>query len=391
MHNNQGLSSELVSTIVVNKQAIDQVVPYLKERAYRNVVMIADKNTYAAGGSIVQEQCIQAGLVSHVILIQSNLIGDVVADEASIVQCLLEISAETEVLLAVGTGTIHDIVRFVGSRMMKPFISIPTAASVDGFTSAGAPLIIRGFKMTIQAIPPEAIFADTTILMNAPKRMTAAGFGDMLGKYTSLVDWRFSHLMAGEPYNEELSAETSAALEACVTNIDAISRGDEEGVTILMNSLIQSGLVMLKLGMSHPASGAEHHLSHYWEMEHIQHGEPQQLHGLKVGFAAIQISELYHQFVNRVERMIGTHTPVTENNELHNKLMKHWDELKSWIAGIPQPEELSAMLTLTGGSPEDMPIDADAVERGLKQAHTVRNRYTLLRFINQEVNLNEDN
>ncbi|MEX2414498.1 MAG: sn-glycerol-1-phosphate dehydrogenase [Paenibacillaceae bacterium] len=386
MHNNLGISPKLLSTIVVSKQAIDSVVPYLKERAYLNVVMIADKNTYAAGGSIVQEQCIHAGLVSNVILIQPNSIGDVVADEASIVQCMLEVSAETEVLLAVGTGTIHDIVRFVGSRMMKPFISIPTAASVDGFTSAGAPLIIRGFKQTVQAIPPEAIFADTSILMNAPRRMTAAGFGDMLGKYTSLFDWSFSHLMGGEPYNEELAAETSAALEACVANIDAISRGDEEGVTVLMNSLIQSGLVMLELGMSHPASGAEHHLSHYWEMEHIQHGAPQLLHGLKVGFAAIHISKLYHQFAERVEYMKSIDSPMTENTEQHNKLMKHWDELKSQIAGIPQPEELSAMLTLTGGSPDELPIDADAVERGLKHAHTVRNRYTLLRFINEEVN-----
>lgn len=371
--------------IVCNK-AIDQIVPYLKERAYRNVVMIADKNTYAAAGLIVQEQCTQAGIDSHVILIQPNSIGDVVADEASIVQCMLEISAKTDVLLAVGTGTIHDIVRFIGSRMMKPFISIPTAASVDGFTSAGAPLIIRGFKQTVQAIPPEAIFADTSILMNAPKRLTAAGFGDMLGKYTSLFDWRFSHLLAGEPYNKELASETLSALEACVANIDAISRCDEEGVTILMNSLIESGLVMLKFGMSHPASGSEHHLSHYWEMEHIQHGKPQQLHGLKVGFAAIEISKLYHQFAERVANKVSIDSAMTNNAELQTKLMEHWGELEMRIAGIPQPEKLSAMLTLTGGSPDTMPIDADAVARGLKHAHTVRNRYTLLRFINEEVN-----
>ncbi|MEX1031536.1 MAG: sn-glycerol-1-phosphate dehydrogenase [Paenibacillaceae bacterium] len=386
MRSKLGLFSELIANIVVNKQAIDQVVPYLNGKAYRNIVMIADKNTYAAAGSIVQEQCMEAGLVSRVILIHPNSIGDVVADEASIVQCMLEISADTEVLLAVGTGTIHDIVRFVGSRMMKPFISIPTAASVDGFTSAGAPLIIRGFKQTIQAIPPEAIFADTTILMNAPKQLTAAGFGDMFGKYTSLFDWRFSHLMGGEPYNEELAAETSAALEACIVNIDAISRGDEEGVTILMNSLIQSGLVMLKLGMSHPASGAEHHLSHYWEMEHIQHGEPQLLHGLKVGFAAIHISKLYHQFADRMDRMISNETPVTENMEQQRKLMIHWNELRAGIAAIPQPEKLTEMLTLTGGSPDQLSISTDAVERGLEHAHTVRNRYTLLRFINEEVN-----
>lgn len=385
MLSNLGSYSELMANIVVQPQAIHRVVPYLEDKGYQHIAIVADNNTYAAAGSIVQEQCVQAGLYSNVILIHPNSIGDVVADEASIVQCMLGITEEIDVLLAVGTGTIHDIVRFVGSRMMKPFISIPTAASVDGFTSAGAPLIIRGYKTTIQAIAPNAIFADTTILSHAPRRLTAAGFGDMVGKYTSLFDWRFSHLMGGEPYNEELAAETSAALADCVTHIDAISRCDEAGITILMNSLIQSGLVMLKLGMSHPASGAEHHLSHYWEMEHIQHGETQLLHGLKVGFAAIHISRLYHQFADRVDQMIVEGISIAENVERQHKLMLHWNELRMAIAAIPVPDRLDELLTLSGAIPDQLPITTEAVERGLQHAHIVRDRYTLLRFINEEV------
>jgi glycerol-1-phosphate dehydrogenase [NAD(P)+] len=381
-NSNEKLSIKL-STIVLSKRAIHQVLPYLKEREYRNIALIADENTFAAAGLIVEEQCIQAGIECRVILIQPNDVGDVAADEAAIVQCLVEIPAETQVLLAVGSGTIHDIVRFTGSRIHIPFISIPTAASVDGFNSAGAPLIIRGFKQTVQAIAPEAIFADTDILTKAPKRMTAAGFGDMLGKYTSLFDWRFSHLMADEPYDEQLAGETSSALEACVANIEAISQGDEAGITVLMNSLIQSGLVMLKFGMSHPASGAEHHLSHYWEMEHIQHGKPQLLHGLKVGFATMQISALYHQFASRMDVWIRNDESINNDVGIQRRLIQHWPEFKLSIERIPKAEVLSKMLNLAGSSPAELPIDSDAVKRGLSMAHTVRNRYTLLRFINE--------
>lgn len=383
MNHANDLLKTFIKTICVQPRAMDRVVPYLKERSYRSIALIADENTYAVAGKRLKEQCSNAGLKSHICLIQPNAIGDVVADEASLIQCFVELPADVQVLLAIGSGTIHDIVRFVGSRMNKPFISVPTAASVDGFTSAGAPLIIRGFKQTVQAIPPEAIFADTDILINAPKRMTAAGFGDMLGKYTSLFDWRFSHLMAGEPYDDRLAGKTAAALQACTDNLEAISRGDRQGIEILMRSLIQSGLVMLQFGMSHPASGAEHHLSHYWEMEHLKHGKPQQLHGLKVGFATVQISKLYHRFANRFDPLLPADQCFVRNGEQRLRLLKHWVQIKKLIDEIPEPEALLDSLNIIGGAPDQLPIDEGAVGRGLQEAHTVRSRYTLLRFLNE--------
>ena len=65
--------------------------------------------------------------------------------------------------------------------------------------------------------------------MKAPQPLVAAGFGDMLGKYTSLLDWKFSSTTAGEPYDEQVAAITEKALEACIQHVEAIGQRTEEG------------------------------------------------------------------------------------------------------------------------------------------------------------------
>ncbi len=122
--------------------------------------------------------------------------GDVIADEEALIEAMLGIPQNADSIIAVGAGTIHDIARFASYKMAKPFISIPTAPSVDGFNSMGAPVVIKGVKTTYQMHSPIAVFADINVLQKAPKEMIAAGFGDMIGKYTSLADWKFSHLIA---------------------------------------------------------------------------------------------------------------------------------------------------------------------------------------------------
>ncbi len=40
-----------------------------------------------------------------------------------------------------------------------------------------------------------------------------------------------------------------------------------------MEGLIEAGFCMLDFGNSNPASGAEHHMSHYWEMKLLREGD----------------------------------------------------------------------------------------------------------------------
>ncbi len=152
--------------IVVERGALLEAAPYLKERGYRQVALVSDENTYRAAGGRLASELAAAGIRTVLAGAKPDAQGDVVADEAGLIRLMLDIPQEgTDALLAVGSGTLHDMVRFIAFKMGKPFISVPTAPSVDGFTSVGAPLIIGGEKITIPAIAPDAIFADLDVLI----------------------------------------------------------------------------------------------------------------------------------------------------------------------------------------------------------------------------------
>ncbi|WP_134685807.1 sn-glycerol-1-phosphate dehydrogenase [Brevibacillus migulae] len=355
--------------IRIEKNALSQLGSYLKERQWRHVMLVADANTFAAASErIAHDLSKEASL--HVCILRADRQGDVVADESAIDQVRQEMPPDVEVLLAVGAGTIHDIVRYVSHQVNKPFIAVPTAPSVDGFTSAGAPIIVKGKKITVQAACPVAVFADVDVLCAAPRRLWAAGVGDMLAKYTSLVDWYFSHVMNGEPYCVTAAKWTRQALSACVEQLDEIKEGSESGITTLMKSLVQSGLAMLYVGHSRPASGAEHHLSHYWEQAFLETGVPQVLHGEKVAVATVMIADLYKRLLQ------------DEHVRQDEKIVPHFEPIKALVDEIPAPQQLASTLQAVGApvDPAELGISPDLVQKALQEAHHLRDRYTILRF-----------
>lgn len=363
-----------IGPVVLEAGAISQIAPYLLESRYRKVVIAVDNQTYEVAGRRVEESIAQAGIEVHTVRINPNAQGDVIADEASLVQLVLQLKQfSAEAVIAVGSGTLHDITRFSAYTTDIPFLSVPTAPSVDGFNSKGAPLILRGDKQTIVTIGPAAIFADLDILTKAPSPLIAAGFGDMLGKYTSLFDWKFGSLLGEEPYSPVVAEMTRQALLECVEHVDEIAARTPKGITLLMSALLESGFAMLLFGQSHPASGAEHHLSHYWEMEFLRIGRRQILHGAKVGVACAQIAELYHRLDD--ESLL----PINE---------QHHQTIREEIGHIPDAGTIRRLLKLVGGPStlDELDIDEDLLQRSLKEAHHIRpNRYTLLRAFNERM------
>lgn len=365
-----------LNRIIVENGALQYAAQYLLEKSYRKLIIAADTNTYEAAGKALHTSLSSGSTEIHLSMIHPDEKGDVIADEAALIQLIHDIKVQSaDVVVAVGGGTIHDISRYSAYICSIPFVSVPTAPSVDGFNSKGAPIILRGDKVTIPAIGPEAIFADLDVLMQAPASLVAAGFGDMLGKYTSLFDWRFGSLVGGEPYDETTAEITRAALSSCVDNVEAIARRSEQGIRILIGALIESGLAMLLFGQSHPASGAEHHLSHYWEMESIRLGKKQLLHGAKVGVACAEISSLYHR--------------LSEDEALDLQLTgEQWSIIRQEIDRIPDPGALRSWLRQVGGpvTVSDLPVSEELLHRSLQAAHRIRpNRYTLLRAYNERL------
>jgi glycerol-1-phosphate dehydrogenase [NAD(P)+] len=363
-----------IERIRIGNGVYRELAAYAEYKGFKHAVLLADGNTYQAAGKSLSEMLKEAGINISLSVIKPDENNDVAADEQSLVQALLEIPIETDVIIAVGAGTLHDIARFCSAKMNLPFISVPTAPSVDGFTSMGAPLIVRGVKTTFQMCAPIALFADLSVLQASPQKMVAAGFGDMLAKYTSLADWKFGHLVKEEPYCPLVAAITREALESCVEKVEKIAAADEEGIQILIEALIKSGLAMLIFGQSHPASGGEHHLSHYWEMDFLKRKRPAVLHGAKVGVSTVLLADVYkEQFLP----LLSDSMQNALNKESLKEIIKIYEE-------IPTPEHLKSLLTETGGEtmPEQLGIEEQLVTASLRNAHTLRNRYTALKFMN---------
>jgi len=371
-----------IEKIEISHNAIHALPAFLKTKSFRKVSIVVDENTYAAAGQKVQAELSKENIESIICKLTPDENNDVIADEVTLIEALLEIPNDADVVIAVGSGTIHDIVRFSSYKMGKAFISVPTAPSVDGFNSMGAPIVVKGMKQTFQMHSPIAIFADIEVLQSAPKKMVAAGFGDMLGKFTSLADWQFGHLTAEEPYCPFVATITMEALKGCIENVDIISSADAEGIEILFDALIQSGLAMLIMGHSYPASGAEHHLSHFWEMEFLRRKKPQVLHGAKVGVTSQVIAALYKgEFL---EFLLNENIV---NEQSFDKINLHKQEIVSIINQIPKADVLGQMIEKIGGdsTPEQLGVDEHLVAASIEGAHLIRNRYTMLRFLNENI------
>ena len=370
----------MIPEIMIEKGALQQIPSYVKEKKFTKLVLVVDENTKNVAGHQLEKLLGDKGNTVTTVELQPNRHGQVIANEETLVQLLVEVPNDTHAILAIGSGTIHDIVRFVSYKMNIPFVSVPTAASVDGFTSKGAPLIFRGFKETIQTASPLAVFADIDVLKTAPREMTAAGFGDMIGKYTSLLDWKISHFIAKEPYNKLAAAITKRSLEACVKYVHQIAAHEDEGLKILMQSLIESGLVMLVLDFSRPASGSEHHLSHYWEMELLKNDEKQLLHGAKVGVASAIITDLYKQFVTNFDI-----DHVSSNYIYIDRVKDHWPNIKEMIYQLPNGDDIRSLLKEVGGPAtfKELNVSDRLVRDSLNEAYHLRDRCTGLLLINR--------
>ncbi|WP_078543998.1 sn-glycerol-1-phosphate dehydrogenase [Litchfieldia alkalitelluris] len=373
-----------IEKISVGKEVLLELVSFLKSKGYKKPILIADVHTFEAAGVSISKDLTQSNISFSVSLIKPDENNDVVADEKSLVQALLEMPQDTDVIIAVGAGTIHDIARFCSAKTAVPFISVPTAPSVDGFTSMGAPLIVRGVKITYQMTAPIALFVDIGILKDAPKKMIAAGFGDMLAKFTSLADWKFDHLVKEEPYCPLVAEITREALDACMEQVDSIADGDERGVRILIEALIKSGLAMLIFGQSHPASGGEHHLSHYWEMEFLRQKRPAILHGAKVGVSTSLLAGIYKEkFLPFILDSSRLHS--FEDKAIVAKISENLTEINHVYQQIPESGQLRRLLEKLSGEtiPAQLGIDDELVKASLSEAHNLRKRYTGLKFLNE--------
>lgn len=342
-----------IDKLVMGQGVIKELPEMVKGLGAKKVYMLSDNNTYKAAGETAETLLKDAGFqVKSVVLDSGEDI--LIPDEHAAGTMFLNLEPETDVLIAVGSGTLNDMVKYMSARTKIPYIVVCTAPSMDGYASDGAPLILGGKKISFIATLPYGILGDTDIMKQAPMHMIRAGFGDVIGKLTALADWYLSREMTGEYCCETCVTLVQKALDKVTGSAEALADRDEEAVLYLIEALTLTGVAMGLIGVSRPASGAEHMLSHYWEMEFIARKKYPELHGIKVGIATPIIAEIFE--------IMGDEIP-----EAAKKL-------------APSREYVEGLLKTVGApvSPKEIGIDRDLFYQSLLDGYKVRDRYSVL-------------
>ncbi|MFT3971377.1 MAG: sn-glycerol-1-phosphate dehydrogenase [Micropruina sp.] len=343
-------------------------------------------------------------------------------------ELLREVLRDQDVVaVAVGAGTLNDLVKRASGELGRPYLVVATAASMDGYTAFGSSIAVGGYKQTLDCPAPAACLSDWTVLAAAPAVMTASGYGDLLGKVTAGADWIVADALGVEAVDPAVWELVQGPLRASLARPEALAAGDLAATGELAEGLIMSGLAMQAAASSRPASGAEHLFSHLWEME--GHGvdiTPRRLsHGFKVAVGSVAVAALYERLLERdlsaldvdaavaawpsaeqlEERVRAAHQPHLADEIVAQSLAKYadadalavrltrltgaWPRLKDRLAGqLIGAAELQRMLRAAGAPahPFDIELTWQEFRDTYRRAQMIRKRYTVLDLV-YEANL----
>ncbi len=403
---------------IVARGALARVPEVLARYApNREVFVIADNPTMAAAGDQVEAMLDEGGFSFGVAVLEDED-GESPEADMSVVEGVLDaLDDSLDLVVAVGSGTINDLCKMAAFKLGKPYVVIPTAPSMNGYTSAIAALTEDDLKKTIPCRGPIAVVADTDVLARAPRKMIQAGLGDFMSKPVSGSDWKLASLIMGEPHWDFPGKIVKSAFAQVTQTPELLAKRDLAAVETLTQALLLSGFSMAVAGSSSPASGGEHLISHYWDMMAPHDGREKELHGLQVAIGTLLTATLYQSLQNLEPRDIDIDALAADREQtlesyledlkkrqpelfdaikdeaakkfmlpdayaLHlRKLLGNWDTI--WETLGPQlmaPEMIRDIFTKAG-----VPTSADAlglsrsdVFRALTSAHEIRNRYTVL-------------
>lgn len=403
-----------IREVIVKPGALQETVSVMNRlNLGKRGLVIADLNTYDVAGKQVVERLRGAGYTIDLSLFQTRNV--IHPDEYAIGKVIFDLEPGTNFLLVVGSGCLTDITRVVGSRTGLPFVSVATAASMDGYASVVAAMLVNGIKKTIYSGPPVAIIADVDVIRKAPYPMTAAGFGDLIGKLNSRVDWQLARMIVGEFFCPEIMALVDDTVNSCIKQAAQIRTQSPEAIATLTEGLILAGIGMLAVGNSRPAAGAEHHLSHYWEMKSVLEHRPEHFHGKKVGVGTAVIAKFYERFLARdpakvdladikrrkltveqweevirqrfgaaADGVIALKKPTLlswdDQQKMIAKIQACWKDIQALRPQVPTYDQVVAIQKEAGAAylPEEVNVDREYLHETILYCKEARVQYTVL-------------
>ena len=389
-----------IKHVIIESGAVKKIGSLLG--SYRKILLVADSNTYKTCGPEVAAQ-IGDRLESTLIYQRQGLL---IPNEEAIEEMRSKLTAETDLIVGIGSGVIQDLCKCVSFQEKLPYHIIATAPSMDGYASVGAAMIIGGMKVTYNAHVPEAIIADTEILKDAPMDLIKSGYGDILGKYSCLNDWKLSRVVRGEYFCQYVYDLTFDMLIKTKDLGPSLLARDPEAIRILMEALVGVGVAMAFVGNSRPASGSEHHLSHFFEITGIVDDTPYFMHGIDVVYSAVYTEMIREQLLKLDSAPVNT-IPTREvweenirrvygsvadgvialqdklgwyNQDRYAAYAEKWDEIRSVLSEAPSSQEMIEYLkSIEMDIGEFQKLYGDRkIDDALKFAKDLKDRYTVL-------------
>jgi len=400
----------LTRKVVIEPRAAEHVPDELPSLIPGNsILLLADLRTWEAAGKRLSDALGPSFLV-ECCLIKDPPDGHIHASVELVDELAAAFPDDYDLVAAVGSGTVNDLAKELAHRRRRPYFVFASAASMNGFTSAIVALLEDGLKITRQATPPVVVFADPEVLVAAPRELTLAGLGDLVSKPFCGCDWKIASLVRDEYYCPMPDRLLSGAFEEALEVFPLLADDDPDAVTELFRLLLVSGLSMAITGTSSPASGGEHLLSHYWDMERLRDGRTVNLHGAQVGVGSLVVDTLYRRIREcdfglarwvpnpsteearqEIEEIFGSIAPAvwpqwqaklaarTERDL--EKLCEHEVTIKAEIArtlelGVKVRRALSSAGAPTRAS--QLGIGAAELGAAIRRGRLIRNRYTVL-------------
>ena len=278
--------------VVTGSGVIHQLPGILAELGAKKPFLLSDRNTWKAAGKQVA-----AILAAAKIAYSSYSLPEEAPkpDEQRVGSAVMHFDHSCDAVIGIGSGVVNDIGKILAATAKLPYIIVGTAPSMDGYASATSSMTRDGLKISLPSKGADVIIGDTDILCKAPEKLLKAGLGDMLAKYVSICEWRIAKVLVGEYYCPQIAQLIRSAVKLCVDGAQGLLKREPQAVQAVFEGLVIGGVAMNYAGISRPASGGEHYLSHLIDMRSVEFGTVEDLHGIQCAIGTLVMLGLYEK------------------------------------------------------------------------------------------------
>ena len=401
-----------IKILAVGRGVIEELPDALKKLNVKRPMIVSGPFAFPAVGEKVCMVLDKANIEYSIFVFKSNGTKKLQPNEEAVTEIIEKFNPICDILLSVGSGSVSDVCKAAATELNVPQLTVGSAPSMDGYTSASSSLEINNTKASVNVNAPVGVICDVELMAQAPMRLLWAGLGDIAAKTCSLCEWEMASVIMGEHYCPYTANMVKLSYERSLSGAPGIPERNLDSVQAVIEGLLLSGVCMSYVNSSRPASGLEHYFSHCWEMMAIARGKEYDLHGIYVGIGTVITLNIFKKlrqlrpdraraekaaaefdrdtwearlrrvFKSTAESFIALEDKLRKNDSKNrmqrvDKILEKWDKLAEILEKAPDPEEFEAVLRSSGmpTRASEIGLSADDVADAFVCSRDTRDKY----------------